>query len=172
MSVRRFQTKNSSETIALGRQIAESLLPPRFLILRGELGSGKTTLVKGIAEALEAADPDEVLSPRFTLIHEYEGKRKVDGKEMPVDLYHLDLYRIASKSRASRRSSRCSRTSRRMSGSVEADQFLGRPDRPPRGCAAHEGREGGRVGHRWLRLQVTTPYNFWISARPAPFATR
>jgi tRNA threonylcarbamoyladenosine biosynthesis protein TsaE len=94
MSVRSFQTKSSSETIEAGRQIAEMLVPPRFLILRGELGSGKTTLVKGIADALDAADPDEVLSPTFTLIHEYEGKQKVDGKEKHIDLYHLDLYRI------------------------------------------------------------------------------
>ena len=94
MSVRSFQTKSSSDTIEAGRQIAEMLIPPRFLILRGELGSGKTTLVKGIADALDAADPDEVLSPTFTLIHEYEGKRKVHGKEQEVNLYHLDLYRI------------------------------------------------------------------------------
>jgi tRNA threonylcarbamoyladenosine biosynthesis protein TsaE len=94
MSVRVFQTRSSSETIAAGRQIAELLSPPRFLILRGELGTGKTTLVKGIANALEAADPDEVLSPTFTLVHEYAGKLKVDGKEREVDLYHLDLYRI------------------------------------------------------------------------------
>jgi tRNA threonylcarbamoyladenosine biosynthesis protein TsaE len=60
------------------------------MILRGELGSGKTTLVKGVAEALDAADADEVTSPTFTLIHEYEGKRNSD----PVNLYHLDLYRI------------------------------------------------------------------------------
>jgi tRNA threonylcarbamoyladenosine biosynthesis protein TsaE len=94
MSVRRFETKSSTETIAAGKQIAELLSPPKFLILRGELGTGKTTLVKGIAEALNAADPDEVTSPTFTLIHEYEGKRKTDGKEQDIDLYHLDLYRL------------------------------------------------------------------------------
>ena len=94
MSVLHFESKSSTGTIAIGRQIAQLLSPPRFLILRGELGAGKTTLVKGIAEALDAADPDEVTSPTFTLIHEYEGKQKVDGKEREVALYHLDLYRI------------------------------------------------------------------------------
>lgn len=94
MSVRRFESKSSTETIAVGKQIVELLSPPQFLILRGDLGTGKTTLVKGIAEALNAADPDEVTSPTFTLIHEYEGKRKVDGKEQDIDLYHLDLYRL------------------------------------------------------------------------------
>ncbi len=70
------------------------LVPPQFLILRGDLGSGKTTLVKGIAEALEAADPEEVTSPTFTLLHEYEGVRKVGERQEPVLLYHLDLYRL------------------------------------------------------------------------------
>jgi tRNA threonylcarbamoyladenosine biosynthesis protein TsaE len=94
MSVSRFDSKSNTETIAIGNQIAPLLLPPKLLILRGDLGTGKTTLVKGIAEALDAADPDEVTSPTFTLIHEYEGKQKVDGKEKHIDLYHLDLYRI------------------------------------------------------------------------------
>jgi len=90
----RFETRSSSETIAAGREIAKFLTPPRLLILRGDLGAGKTTLVKGIAEALEAADPEEVTSPTFTLIHEYEGTRHVDGMAQAVFLYHLDLYRL------------------------------------------------------------------------------
>jgi tRNA threonylcarbamoyladenosine biosynthesis protein TsaE len=85
-----FTTSSAEETIRRGRTIAELLEPPRFLVLRGDLGAGKTTLVKGIAEALDAADADEVTSPTFTLIHEYEGRR--DDK--PVRFYHLDLYRI------------------------------------------------------------------------------
>jgi tRNA threonylcarbamoyladenosine biosynthesis protein TsaE len=91
-----FETHSSAETIEVGRKLAELLVPPRFLILRGDLGSGKTTLVKGVAEALDAADADEVTSPTFTLIHEYEGKRTSNGKSTPVRLYHLDLYRIDS----------------------------------------------------------------------------
>jgi tRNA threonylcarbamoyladenosine biosynthesis protein TsaE len=89
-----FESHSGKETIEIGRRIAELLTPPKLLILRGDLGAGKTTLVKGIAEALNAADPDEVTSPTFTLIHEYEGTRKVNGHEEPVILYHLDLYRI------------------------------------------------------------------------------
>jgi tRNA threonylcarbamoyladenosine biosynthesis protein TsaE len=88
--VHEFVTANAEETIRAGRAIAKLLEPPKFLILRGDLGAGKTTLVKGIAEELEAADADEVTSPTFTLIHEYEGMR--NGQ--PVQLYHLDLYRI------------------------------------------------------------------------------
>jgi tRNA threonylcarbamoyladenosine biosynthesis protein TsaE len=85
-----FESNSAADTIRCGHEIAKLLKPPKFLILHGDLGAGKTTLVKGIAEALDAADPDEVTSPTFTLIHEYEGK--FAGK--PVMLYHLDLYRI------------------------------------------------------------------------------
>jgi tRNA threonylcarbamoyladenosine biosynthesis protein TsaE len=92
--VHEFESSNAAETIRVGHEIAKLLKPPMFLILRGDLGAGKTTLVKGIAEALDAADPDEVTSPTFTLIHEYEGTRGVDGHKTPVNLYHLDLYRL------------------------------------------------------------------------------
>jgi tRNA threonylcarbamoyladenosine biosynthesis protein TsaE len=74
----------------VGRRLAALLKPPQLLLLRGELGTGKTTLVKGIAQALDAAEPEEVTSPTFTLVHEYEGTR--DGK--PVKLFHIDVYRL------------------------------------------------------------------------------
>src|ERR1700728_1436078 len=85
-----FTTDSSADTVAVGRKLAELLKPPQLLLLRGDLGTGKTTLVKGIAQALDAAEPDEVTSPTFTLLHEYDGTRK--GK--PVKLYHLDVYRL------------------------------------------------------------------------------
>ncbi len=83
-------TRSSEETIAAGRKIAGMLRPPLLLLLRGDLGAGKTTLVKGIAEAWGAADADEVTSPTFTLLHEYMGTRE----SKPVLLCHLDLYRV------------------------------------------------------------------------------
>lgn len=89
-----FETHSSADTVEVGRQLVRLLEPPKFLILRGDLGTGKTTLVKGIAQALDAAEPDEVTSPTFTLIHEYSGVRDVDGHKKPVTLYHLDLYRL------------------------------------------------------------------------------
>jgi tRNA threonylcarbamoyladenosine biosynthesis protein TsaE len=85
-----FTTQSSADTIEVGRQLVRLLEPPQLLLLRGDLGTGKTTLVKGIAEALDAAEADEVTSPTFTLLHEYNGTR--DGKE--VKLYHLDVYRL------------------------------------------------------------------------------
>ena len=78
MSVRRFVSNSSRETIEIGGEIAQLLSSPTLLFLRGDLGAGKTTLVKGIAQALDAADPDEVTSPTFTLVHEYDGRRRVE----------------------------------------------------------------------------------------------
>src|SRR5580658_11269588 len=85
-----FTTQSSADTIAVGRKLAGLLEPPQLLLLRGDLGTGKTTLVKGIAQALDAAEVDEVTSPTFTLVHEYDGTQ--NGK--PVKLFHLDVYRL------------------------------------------------------------------------------
>ncbi|HEY4843974.1 MAG TPA: tRNA (adenosine(37)-N6)-threonylcarbamoyltransferase complex ATPase subunit type 1 TsaE [Terriglobales bacterium] len=79
-------THSAEETIAFGRTLAAQLPPPRIVLLRGDLGAGKTTLVKGIAEGFEAARAEDVTSPTFTLIHEYRGPL--------VTLFHIDLYRI------------------------------------------------------------------------------
>ena len=94
-----YTTNSCDETIALGRELAKLLMPPKVLVLRGDLGAGKTTLVKGIAAALGAAEPDEVTSPTFTLIHEYAGRAIEPASHAAnlggvVLLYHLDLYRI------------------------------------------------------------------------------
>jgi tRNA threonylcarbamoyladenosine biosynthesis protein TsaE len=89
-----FETAGGDDTIAVGRKVAVLLKPSQLLILRGDLGAGKTTLVKGIAEGLNAAAAEEVTSPTFTLIHEFEGEYRMNGKTTPVTLYHLDLYRI------------------------------------------------------------------------------
>ncbi|HEX8896691.1 MAG TPA: tRNA (adenosine(37)-N6)-threonylcarbamoyltransferase complex ATPase subunit type 1 TsaE [Terriglobales bacterium] len=86
MSTVEYTTRSADETIALGRQLASRLRDVRMVILRGDLGAGKTTLVKGIVEGLNAASQDDVTSPTFTLIHEYRGP--------DVTLYHVDLYRI------------------------------------------------------------------------------
>ena len=87
-----FTTQSGADTVAVGRKLADLLEAPQLLLLRGDLGTGKTTLVKGIAQALDAAEPDEVTSPTFTLIHEFDGTR--NGK--PVKLFHLDVYRLES----------------------------------------------------------------------------
>ena len=84
---KRWRTRSVEGTLALGERIAEILLPaPKLVVLRGEVGAGKTTLVKGIAAALGAASEEDVTSPTFTLVHEYRGPK--------VTLYHLDLYRL------------------------------------------------------------------------------
>ena len=84
--VREIVTHSPEETIAFGRTLAGLLAPPKLVLLRGDLGAGKTTLVKGIAAAFEAAAEEDVTSPTFTLVHEYRGAR--------ATIYHIDLYRI------------------------------------------------------------------------------
>ncbi len=96
-TVRVFTTHSAEETIEVGRELAKFLDPPKVVLLRGDLGAGKTTLVKGIVAAMGAAEPEEVTSPTFTLIHEYAG-RSVEHVNLgeTILLYHLDLYRIES----------------------------------------------------------------------------
>ncbi|MBZ5599797.1 MAG: tRNA (adenosine(37)-N6)-threonylcarbamoyltransferase complex ATPase subunit type 1 TsaE [Acidobacteriia bacterium] len=86
MHTQEFTTHSQEETIALGRRLAASLAPPKLVVLRGELGAGKTTLIKGIAEGFRAASEEDVTSPTFTLVHEYRGPEVV--------VYHIDLYRV------------------------------------------------------------------------------
>lgn len=79
-----FETRGEEETIELGRRIAATLSKRAVVLLIGNLGAGKTTLAKGIISGLCAAEPEDVTSPTFTLIHEYgEGR-----------VYHIDLYRL------------------------------------------------------------------------------
>ena len=84
--LREITTYSAEETIAFGRKLAKLLTPPKLVLLRGDLGAGKTTLVKGIAAGFEAAEEEDVTSPTFTLVHEYRGPR--------ANLYHIDLYRV------------------------------------------------------------------------------
>jgi len=84
---REIVTHSAEETIEQGRAIGARLKPPALILLSGELGAGKTTLTKGIAAGLGAAEEDEVTSPTFTLVHKYSGKFAV---------YHVDLYRIGN----------------------------------------------------------------------------
>ncbi len=82
-------TNSAEETTAWGREFAKRLLAPVLVLLSGELGSGKTTLAKGIVAGLQAATEDEVTSPTFTLLHEYGGGGNTGRK-----VFHGDLYRI------------------------------------------------------------------------------
>ncbi len=79
-----WKSGSEAETRKIGRLIASNLSAGDVVALYGDLGAGKTTLVKGIAEGL-GVQPDEVSSPTYVVIHEYEGRMKV---------YHLDWYRL------------------------------------------------------------------------------
>ena len=78
-----FHTSSAQETIELGQKIGNLLKKGDIIALQGTLAAGKTTITKGIASALGVKD--EITSPTFCLISEYEGK-------MP--LYHMDVYRL------------------------------------------------------------------------------
>jgi len=75
---------SEAEMERLGEELGKRLWPGAVLALNGPLGAGKTTLARGIARGLDA-DPDEVRSPTFTLIHQYPGR---------FPLYHIDAYRL------------------------------------------------------------------------------
>ncbi len=78
-----FQTTSAEETIELGRKIGSFLKGGEIFAMQGTLAAGKTTITKGIAQALNVKD--EITSPTFCLISEYEGK---------IPLYHMDVYRL------------------------------------------------------------------------------
>jgi tRNA threonylcarbamoyladenosine biosynthesis protein TsaE len=80
------RTRSADETTSLGRRIGGIVGPGEVLLLVGELGTGKTTFVQGLAEGLGVGD--RALSPTFTMVHAYEGGR--------FPLVHVDLYRCAS----------------------------------------------------------------------------
>ncbi|MBP3366857.1 MAG: tRNA (adenosine(37)-N6)-threonylcarbamoyltransferase complex ATPase subunit type 1 TsaE [Treponema sp.] len=79
-----FFTKDAGETLLLGEKIGSLLQPGDVLALTGTLAAGKTTITKGIAKALGIED--EITSPTFCLISEYDGKK--------LRLYHMDVYRL------------------------------------------------------------------------------
>lgn len=78
---RAFQSASPEATVALGRALGAGLFPGAVVALVGELGGGKTTLVRGLAAGLGVRDA--VTSPSFTLMHEYDG---------PVPLFHFDAW--------------------------------------------------------------------------------
>ena len=78
-------SKSIDETLELGRKLGQNIMPGTLVSLVGNLGAGKTHLIKGIAEGLEVPDVEDVTSPTFTLIKEYQGR---------LPIYHMDLYRL------------------------------------------------------------------------------
>jgi len=82
-----FTTSSEQETVDLARRLGAGLRPGDVVLLRGDLGSGKTTFVRGIAGAL-GANPEGVTSPTFVLVQEYPGRTR---------LVHVDLYRLGGK---------------------------------------------------------------------------
>ena len=98
MPASEFLSQSPEETIAKGREIASKLRPPVLVLLKGDLGSGKTTLTKGIISGLGAAKEEDVTSPTFNLVHEFRIHNQAGSERSfyPCKVYHVDLYRIES----------------------------------------------------------------------------
>ncbi|MBM3800775.1 MAG: tRNA (adenosine(37)-N6)-threonylcarbamoyltransferase complex ATPase subunit type 1 TsaE [Acidimicrobiia bacterium] len=79
---------SSEETFGVAKSIGESLNEPAIFFLEGNLGAGKTVFAKGLVCGLGQPDPDDVTSPSFTLINEYD---------LRVKVFHIDLYRLESR---------------------------------------------------------------------------
>jgi len=88
VAVRRWLSLGEAQTERAGVLLGQVLVPRGVVLLVGEMGSGKTVLVRGIARAL-GVDPREVQSPTYTLVHEHEGERG--------SLVHVDLYRLQAR---------------------------------------------------------------------------
>ena len=85
MSSTEVVSSSAEETMDIGRQLAQRLRPRVLVLLSGDLGSGKTTITKGIISGLGVAREEEVTSPTFTLVHVFRKQ---------VTVYHVDLYRV------------------------------------------------------------------------------
>jgi tRNA threonylcarbamoyladenosine biosynthesis protein TsaE len=86
-----FQTSNTSETIRMGKRLGRLLQPGDVVALVGDLGTGKTQFIKGLAEGVGVGRATYVSSPSFTLINEYPGR---------IPFYHIDLFRLESEKEA------------------------------------------------------------------------
>ncbi len=84
-------SKSPRETVRFGKKLGSLLRPGDVVALTGELGTGKTQLIKGLAAGIGIGNPAYVSSPSFTLIHEYQGK---------IPLYHIDLFRLKDEGEA------------------------------------------------------------------------
>ncbi len=80
-----FKTKSAEETVLCGMRVSSLLKAGDVVALKGDLGSGKTTFVRGLVKGLNGVSGEEVTSPTFVLMHEYPGKWSI---------YHMDSYRL------------------------------------------------------------------------------
>ncbi|MBN1688348.1 MAG: tRNA (adenosine(37)-N6)-threonylcarbamoyltransferase complex ATPase subunit type 1 TsaE [Candidatus Omnitrophica bacterium] len=87
MTQKEYLSQSTEETLEFASRLAKQLKPGSVIGLVGDLGSGKTTFIKGIAHGLGLANADEVKSPTFVLMHIYK---------TTIPLYHFDLYRLES----------------------------------------------------------------------------
>jgi tRNA threonylcarbamoyladenosine biosynthesis protein TsaE len=88
MKVVKLKSSSEAETLEIGCRLGSKLKAPTSITLKGELGAGKTTLTRGLAQGLGVSDTSVVHSPSFSLINEYQTES--------TKIYHIDLYRLDS----------------------------------------------------------------------------
>lgn len=95
MSRETIVSESAEQTIEIGRGLAGRLRAPELVLLKGDLGAGKTTLAKGMISGLGVAQEEDVTSPTFTLVHVFQAGDAASPREAaPLKVYHVDLYRI------------------------------------------------------------------------------
>jgi tRNA threonylcarbamoyladenosine biosynthesis protein TsaE len=85
---------SAEKTFEIGKRIGLLLKPEKVVCFTGPLGSGKTTLIKGIAAGAGAANPQHVNSPTFVIVNEYQGRPASTAKRGEFNIFHIDAYRI------------------------------------------------------------------------------
>ena len=81
-----FHSRSEEDTFCFGNSLARQIKPPLFILLSGDLGMGKTLLVRGLARGLGVPEETQIGSPSFTLVNSYQGSSCL--------LHHVDLYRL------------------------------------------------------------------------------
>ena len=81
-----FHSRSTEDTLCLGKSLARQVRPPLCILLSGDLGMGKTVLVRGLARGLGIPEEERIGSPSFTLVNSYQGSACI--------LHHVDLYRL------------------------------------------------------------------------------
>lgn len=141
--VRALLSHSPKETLRLAEGLAQKLKPGAVVALTGEIGSGKTVFIKGLAQGLGVKDSKRVKSPTFVLLHLYEGR---------IPIYHFDLYRLEKE---------------RELDAIGFDEFL--TDRGAVSLVEWADRAPRRVPKHavWVEIKITGPASRKIILKPS-----
>jgi tRNA threonylcarbamoyladenosine biosynthesis protein TsaE len=142
MKERKFISHSPEETLNFAKQFARGLKPGEVVGLEGQLGSGKTTFIKGMALGLGLNDSKEVKSPTFVLLHIYPTR---------IPLYHFDLYRLENLAELE---------------TIGFEEFIADPNAISCVEWAEKSRELLPPTTRWVQLEIVDEHSRKIFVRP------